>query len=240
MKFKTLFAAVFLASSSALAAPKELHIASSMIAPPFSSIVNGEFQGFEIDLGNEIAKRLGMTAVWHKAEFENLLLEIAANKYDMAISTQTINEERKKVVAFSDPHYCNFMVMLNKNQVPTLENLGEKSVLVVEGTTYEKYALKNHPRQIKRFNTLALATNSLMFGKDAVLITGNFSAMKIKAKYPNIKISEKLDQEKIGISMNKKNTELLGKVNAALASIMQDGTYTKISKKWFGTDIRCK
>lgn len=242
MKRLSLGAALLLAcwGASAHAASGELRIAADMNNAPFSSIQSGKFVGFDIEMGNEIARRLNMKPVWSNVKFEDLLLNISRKKYDIAISSQAIKEERKKSVDFSNPYYCDATILLGKGKPPMLKDIGKGNVGVIKGTIYADYALKNYPHQLIRFNNDKEMLSSLLFGKLDYVIQSRFGGLLMESANKNLKIGEQIQSQEVGMSVAKGNTALLKKVNAALNDMLADGTYAKLSQKYFKGDIRCK
>lgn len=240
-KINILAGVVLAACGTAFAAPTgELRIAADMNNPPFTMIKQGKFEGFDIEIGNEVARRLNLRPIWSSVKFPDLILAIRTNKFDIAISSQGITEERKKVVEFTQPYFCGAMVLISKGEEPTLQNIKGKKVAVVQNTIYDAYATKNFPRQIVRVKDDKQVINALIFGKTEVGLMSRFVALQAEDKYKNIKVGEQLTREEAGMTVNKANTELLKKVNKALDDMVADGTYSKISKKFFGGDLSCK
>src|SRR3954463_19617 len=104
MKLKILVLLLF-ASATALGSTGKLTIATEGVAPPFNFYKGKELTGFEVEIANEIARRMGREPRWVTRKFESLLIGLQQDRYDLVAASHTITEERAKAVDFSAPHY---------------------------------------------------------------------------------------------------------------------------------------
>src|SRR5688500_17895263 len=82
-----------------------LPIGTDATYPPFETVRGGRFEGFDIDLGNAVAKELGAEARWVNTSFDGVFPALLAGKFDLVMSSVTITEERRQRLAFSEPYY---------------------------------------------------------------------------------------------------------------------------------------
>src|SRR5687767_8407002 len=82
-----------------------LKVGSCLDYKPFEFVKNGEEMGFDVELSEEIASRLGLEVEWITANFDTIFTDVAAGKFDMVAAASTINEERLATVDFSDPYF---------------------------------------------------------------------------------------------------------------------------------------
>ena len=199
-------------------------------------------KGFDIDIGNAIAKQLGLEPEWKAHAWDTMLIALNQGRFDFVIASHTITPERAKAVDFSKPYYCTGNVIVSKPGGPkTPADLKGKVIGAQLGTTFEEFAKQFDPKQIKTYQTNPDALQDLLMGRIDAWITDQFTALEaVKSRNLNLQISNLLNTEKIGMAVAKGNSLLLAAINKALDDIQSNGVYEQISMKWFGKDIRCK
>jgi len=202
-------------------------------APFEVRLENGSFYGFDIALGEAIAKELGLKVDYIDTDFAGIILSLNSGKFDIAMPAMTITEERKKSINFSDPYFdtgLSLAVPAN-SPVQKLDDLNGKIVGVQLGTTGDLYAssLKN-VKEVKRYPHAPDAFLDMKNGKVDAVINDDVVSKPIVAKDPNSFkiISGLLTIEQYGIAVPKDNEALLQKINAALKKIKENGTYDQI------------
>ncbi|WP_287372914.1 ABC transporter substrate-binding protein [Oceanithermus sp.] len=211
--------------------------------PPFNFFDDqNNLKGFDIDIGNAIAKQLGLEPEWKAHAWDTMLIALNQGRFDFVIASHTITEERAKAVDFSKPYYCTGNVIVSKPGGPqTPEELKGKVIGAQLGTTFEEFAKQFGPKQLKTYQTNPDAVQDLMLGRIDAWITDQFTAIEaIQSRDLNLQISGLLNKEEIGMAVAKGNSLLLAALNQALDEIQANGVYEQISMKWFGKDIRCK
>lgn len=229
---------------TAIKASGTLYVGTEPTYAPFTYTQGKKIVGFEAELAEALAKRLGLKVEWKPSAFDTLLIGLGQNRFDMVISSHGITPERQKAVDFAQPHYCSGGVILARANGPlTVAALQGKTVAVQLGTTYAQRAQKLPGlRSVKTYPTNADALQMLLSGRVDAFITDRFVALEGRKRFPQagLKLGEMLFQEKIGIAVKKGNTPLRNALNQALTGMMKDGSYQKLSAKYFGEDIRCK
>jgi polar amino acid transport system substrate-binding protein len=218
-------------------------IASEGKFAPFNFVDNGKLTGFEIDVANAVAARLGLKVEWKTMGFDGLLVGLQQDRWDMVIASHGVTEERARAVTFADPHYCTGGVIISKDgAIRTARDLAGKVVGVQTGTTYYDNAKKLPVKDVRNFPQDNSARAALETGHVDAWVTDKFVGKASLAATPatSLKMGDFLFTEKIAAAVSKGNTGLVTEVDKALAAIMADGTYAAISKKWFNEDIRCK
>ena len=211
--------------------------------PPFNFFdEQNQLKGFDIDIGNAIAKQLGLEPEWKATAWDSLLIALNQGQFDFVIASHTITEERAKAVDFSKPYYCTGNVIVSKPGGPqTPDELKGKVIGAQLGTTFEKFAKQFQPRDLKTYQTNPDAVQDLLSGRIDAWITDQFTALEVlKTRDVQLEISEPVNTEKIGMAVAKGNSLLVAALNQALDEIQANGVYEQISMKWFGKDIRCK
>lgn len=214
--------------------------------PPFNYFdAKGKLTGFDIAVGNALAKQMDLKPNWKAQSFDTLLISLNQGRFDFVIASHTITPERSRAVDFTHPYYCTGNVIVAKPGGPdTKAALPGKKIGVQVGTTYMQSAEKIpgvKSSDIKSYATNPEVLQGLLSGRLDAWITDQFTALNAEKKRDvKLQISNLLDVEQIGIAVAKGNTTLLNALNKALAKIQSNGTYLKISDSYFGKDIRCK
>jgi polar amino acid transport system substrate-binding protein len=220
-----------------------LVVASEGKFAPFNYVDGGKLVGFEIDIANAIAAKMGLKADWKSMGFDGLLVGLQQDRWDLVIASHGITEERAKAVTFATPHYCTGGVIISKDgAIRTAKDLTGKVVAVQTGTTYYDNVKKLPVKDVKNFPQDNTARAALESGHVDAWVTDKFVAKASLAATPGtpLKMGDFLFTEKIAAAVAKGNTGLVTEVDKALATMLADGTYAAISKKWFGEDIRCR
>lgn len=221
---------------------KVLNVAFEGTYPPFNFMNDSnEFQGFDVDISNEIAKRLGVEANFIATKWDGLIGGLKANKFDIIIGQMTVTEERKKSVDFTDPYVVTGSVLVTReetNDISKLEDIKGKKVGVGGGTTFEEVANSVDGAEVKLYKSVSDYLEDLKNERLDVIINDQLLiSYNIKENNLPIKIaSDIVNKDEIGMAINKGNEDFVKKVNTALSNMKADGTYNEIYKKWFGTD----
>lgn len=221
-------------------AEKTLRVGTEAAYPPFEFTKDNsnELQGFDIDLMNAAAKRAGYKVEWKNMGFDALIPALQSDQLDAAISGMSITDERKKIVNFSDAYYSagSNAVFKVGADIHTAADLAGKTLAAQIGTTGADEAHTIPGATVKEFNSAPDALQEVLGGGSQVaIIDGPVAAYYLKLEPGKYEMFPTGTPEiPIGIAMNKNNTELLQKINTALADMKKDGEYAKIQEKWFG------
>lgn len=211
--------------------------------PPFEfKNASGTFEGFEVEVATEAAKRAGLTVNIADYGFQALFSAIASKRIDVAISSITITPERLKTLSFTQPYYDSDMGIAVKDgsAIKAIADLKGKTVGVLSGSTGEKWAKEHQASDgiadVKGYNTQQDVLLDLNAGRiDAVVsdVPGmQYAFSKMKGMSVAIRIKT---GEEYGL-MLAKDSPFLTKLNDALTAMKKDGTLAAIHKKWFGND----
>ncbi len=231
------------AGFSASSYAETLRVGTEATYAPFEfAAEDGTLTGFDVELIKAVAAEAGYDDVQiSNMPFDGLIPAIFTGQIDAVIAAMSITPERSKRVAFSDPYYTSGLSVLiledNKTKYPDVNSLKGKQLCVQIGTTGALKAEELSPGKVKAFNTEPEAFMELKAkGCEGVVndrpINLYFLA-KSNASEGVMEIPEILTAEKYGIAVNKKNTELLEKFNAALKKLHENGKYNEIYQKWF-------
>jgi len=206
----------------------------------------GNYAGFDVELAQEIAKRMGKKLEFVPTAWTAIFTALSSNKYDCIISSLSITEERKKTIAYTRPYIANNQVIIvNKDNadISSEKDLGGRIVAVQMGTTSDDACVefqKSTPfKEFKRYEGMVQALNDLKIGRvDAIvtdLVIGKYFVANDTESYKLVTTT--LPNEPIAIGFDIKNKEYCAEVDKVLEEMMNDGTLAKISEKWFGEDM---
>ncbi|MFY0545989.1 transporter substrate-binding domain-containing protein [Brevibacillus sp. H7] len=219
-----------------------LKIAIEGAYPPYNYMnKDNQLEGFDVDISNELAKRLGVKPELIAIPWDSMIPGLLAKKYDIIVSDMAITEERKKKVDFSDPYFhTGQMLFVPANS--TIKDPSEikgKKIGVTISTTAAEIATQLGA-DVVLFKSDFLAFSDMANGRLEGFITdqGVGARIMMDNKYDGKSVGNLLNTEAAGITIRKEDTALKEKINKALADMKNDGTFEAISKKWFGRDIR--
>jgi ABC-type amino acid transport substrate-binding protein len=219
-----------------------LQIGSCLDYKPFEFVKGGDEMGFDVDLAEEIASRLGLEVEWVTANFDTIFTSVAAGQFDMVAAASTITEERLQTVDFSDPYFSARQgLAVNVEKTPDIKSqadIGEGHVIGVQkGTTGKAWAEENlvpQGAEIKTFDGAPAAFTDLEAGGVDAVVNDEGSSLAEVAERPSLEVVEAIEtDENYGFAIAKEDAALTEAVNEALAEIVADGTYAEIFKEWF-------
>jgi len=226
-------------AAEAKPAATKIRVASDAAYPPFETVdeKTKEMVGFDIDLFKAIAEKEGLEVEFVNIGFDPLLAGMAQCQYDAAISAITITDERKQNMTFSDPYFKAgqaITVAASNDAIKSEADLKGKTIGTQLGTTGDILAKKIEGANVKAYDSVDLAFQDLLNGQVEAVVADNVPSEGFVGKSPDkIKIvGDLLTSEDYGISVCKKNTELLEKINKGLAAVKADGLIEKLNTKW--------
>ena len=241
---KVSVAALALAFSlSSTAADKKLVVATDTAFVPFEFKQGDKYVGFDVDLWDAIAKELKLDYTLKPMDFSGIIPALQTRNVDLALAGITITEERKKAIEFSDGYYksgLQVMVRNNENDIKGISDLNGKVVAVKSGTGSVEYAKANiKSKDLRQFPSIDSAYMELGTNRaDAVLHdTPNILYFIHTAGKGRFKaVGDSIEAQQYGIAFPKGSDDLREKVNGALKTLKENGTYNTLYKKWFGTE----
>jgi len=234
-----LLAASITAAAPALASPQELVWAADAEggAPyTFPDPRNpAHIIGFEVDLANALAARLGRTARFVQNQWDGLVPGLERGDYDVVINGLEITAERAEKIHFSNPYFYSTLTITRRIDDPRIErpeDLRGRTVGVLKVTYAQKYVedlgnvnIRSYDGQVQPFIDLALAR------LDAVVMDTPIALYY--AAGPHVKnIEIPAARMTFGIGIRQTDEELLQQINTALESLKQDGTLKNIYSDW--------
>lgn len=242
-----LLASAFTAQARSLEEVKKdgkINIATEGQFAPFNFFQGAKLSGFEIELAELVAKKMGVTIEWKALGFDALLAGLRQDRWDLVIASHGITEERAKAVTFADPHYCSGGAIVSLDPaIHRVADLNGKTVSVQTGTTYLDNVKKlTGVKEVKNFPQDTDARGALLTKRVDAWVTDKFVAAIAIASNPNagMKLGDFVFVERIAAAVAKGNSSLVQGYNKALAEVMADGSYAALSKKYFNEDVRCR
>ncbi len=218
----------------------EIVIATDATYPPFEFMEKGTLKGFDVDLGNEIAKELGVKVKWLPLPWSSVLGSLETGKCDLVMSGMTITKERKeKGYGFSRPYFLSGQAIVRRKndlRIQKLEDLKNRISSVQEDTTGQ-FALDKlgvPKSQILKFDQLQDGLLNLRNGKcDATVADLPALQYQLKRSYSELEFAGGVFvYEYLGLATQKSEAPLISALNLALDNIMVDGRYAKIYREW--------
>ncbi len=206
--------------------------------PPFSFMENKMVVGSEIDIVNEIARRLGKKIIFQNMPFDALLPQIQLGSIQIIAAGMTPTAERAKQVFFTPSHIDNdilVMVSLKDKPVTNVKELQDKRVVVNEGYTADYYVSSLKIPTVIRLSTIEEALLALKSGRADVLVSAKKALQEFFALDSSSIFTETIipdTKEEYALVVSKKYPELFAEVKKALDDMKKDGTLDQIKNKW--------
>ncbi|MHC1721550.1 MAG: basic amino acid ABC transporter substrate-binding protein [Clostridiaceae bacterium] len=216
---------------------------------PFEMVDNNSnIVGFDVDLGNKIAEKLGVKAEFVNTSFNGIIVALTSDKFDMIISGLSVTDERKLQIAFAGPYLQSAQTVIvssDNTEIKSIADLKGKVIGVQLGSTGEVAANKLEGlKEIKSYDAVPDELIDLATGRlDAVIVdkpVGGYYVTQSSNKDAYKTLDEALVKEDIGIGLEKEDAALTAEVQKIYDGLVADGTMSKISVKWFGYDAYAK
>lgn len=207
---------------------------------------NNEIVGYDIDLANEVAKRLDIKLKIQPINWDSKDQELNTGNIDCIWNGFTINEDRKANILFSDPYMNNQQVLVVKadSSYKSQADLAGKIVSLQAGSSAadalnSKADFKASLKEVVELKDNATCLMDLQTGNaDAVVMDEIVARYYVQMKGEKYKVlDDALAAEEYGIGFRKADVQLMTKVNDTLKEMAKDGKIAEISNKWFGKDI---
>jgi ABC-type amino acid transport substrate-binding protein len=238
-----LFAVAALSGAAAFAqagAPLRTGV-DATFAPHAMTRLDGGLQGFNIDLGEELARRLGRKITIEGTEFSGLVPGLNAKKYDFVLAPVTATPERAKAMLFTEGYLdtdYTFVIRKGAPVIRTLNDLKGKTVAVNKGSAYENWARDNAPKYGFKYDVYgnnADAVQAVQSGRADANLAGTTAAAWASKQNPAVQTTYTV---KTGLVWalafrldDKAGRDAAGTV---LKCMKMDGTIGRIAQKWFG------
>jgi polar amino acid transport system substrate-binding protein len=235
-------AAILAAGGMALAQEPPLRTGvDATFAPHAMAKLSGGIEGFNVDLANEIAKRLHRSIEIDATQFSGLLPGLQAGTYDFIAAPTTVTKERAENMLFTEG-YLNtdfqFVVKKDTPDIKALEELKGKVVAVNKGAVYDSWARELADKigwTIESYGTNTDAIQAVISGRAYANVAGNTASAWAVKNNPAIKLSYIYTTGMVWATpVRKDNAALRDKLEIAIECMKKDGTMSRMHERWFG------
>ncbi|WP_395711926.1 ABC transporter substrate-binding protein [Reyranella sp.] len=225
-------------------APGKLRIGTYFVNPPFEYVVDGRRIGFEVDLMNDLARRLALAPEFVDTRWETILQEMQEGRYDCIVGGITITPQRERTLAWSTPYMTTTLsLVIDVRRSPRIRDIADLRTALVgvqAATTDYDIAVAMKARgeigsiKVYPFAEIGQAMVDLAAGRITAVMKVHPVAAWLARRTPGLRIVAQVpnDPQPLGIGLAKSNAALLAAINGALADLRQDGTYDRLSRKW--------
>jgi ABC-type amino acid transport substrate-binding protein len=202
---------------------------------PFDGLgSHGDFFGIDVDIANDLARRLGKRAEFVIAGYDSLYDVLRVGQAEATISALPIDPGKLGLWAYSQPYFEAGQVMVTKP--PGFPKTSVVSLAVEYGSDADaaaRYLARRRAGvEIKYAPSAADALKAVVNGwADAAIVDG-VSANQLLPKFPELQIAEQVTNDPYAIAVWGESAQLLGAINAELAGMKQDGTLQRIVNEW--------
>ena len=198
--------------------------------------------GFDVEIGEAIAKHLGVKAEFVEGKWDGLIAGLDAQRYDAVINQVGITEERKAKFDFSDPYISSKAALIVREDNAEIAGFGDLS-----GKRAAQSLTSNYGKMAEEAGAQLIGTEGfdqsialVVQGRADATINDSLSFLDFKKKQPNAPVKIAATQGEAaqsGVIVRKGDPELVAAINEALKAIQADGTYKQISETYFGEDV---
>ncbi|CAN7421656.1 MULTISPECIES: transporter substrate-binding domain-containing protein [unclassified Devosia] len=241
MKKIMLAALAALALGGSAMAQESIRIATEGAYAPWNFLDDsGKPAGFEIDLGNAICEKAGLTCEWLINDWDSIIPNLLAGNYDLIMAGMSITDERLETIDFTQNYFppdpSKFVAMAGTEI--DFAALSGKRVGVQGGTIQAAYAEENFAagNTVVTFATADQAMADLAAGNlDTILADGAYLEPVVAASGGGIAFigEDVLIGNGVGGGLRKEDTELKAKLDETLTALKADGTVDELIAKWF-------
>jgi polar amino acid transport system substrate-binding protein len=237
-----------------------LTVSTDPAYPPQSSLneQTGDYEGFDIDVATEIAKRLGVDVAWETPAWDVITAGSWNGRWDTTVGSMTPTNDRQEVLYFTEPYNFTPAVVVvgadNEDVSDLTTDLDGKKIGVCSGCTYDQFLQKNleiegytfdfviDDAEISGYDTDTTALEDLTNGRlDAVITSVTTAQGYIDAGNPVKIVGDPVFYEPLSVGFDKSSDpsseSLYEAVDAIVAEMHADGTLTSLSEQWYGLDL---
>jgi polar amino acid transport system substrate-binding protein len=231
-----------LAAAPALAQEPPLRTGvDGTFAPHAMPVLAGGIQGFNVDLADELAKRLGRKITVDATQFSGLIPALQAGTYDFLAAPVTVTKERADNLLFTEG-YLNtdfqFVVRRDAPEITRLEDFKGKVIAVNKGAVYDSWARDLAGKigwTVESFGTNADAVQAVISRRAFANVAGNTAVAWAAKNNPAIKLSFLYSTGLVwAIPVRKDNVDLRRRLDTAIECMKRDGTLARMHETWFG------
>ncbi len=207
----------------------------------FPNLSGGGYQGFNIDLADEFAKRLKRKIVIDYTQYSGLIPAMQAGTYDFLIAPTTVTKERAESMLFTEGYLnTDFQFLIKKGapKIEKLEDLKGKTVSVNKGSAYDSWARDLEGKigwKVESFGTQTDAVQAVLVGRADANVAGNTAIAWAVKSNPQLELSYLYSTGLVwAVPLRKDSGELRKTLDVTIECLKLDATIAKLHEKWFG------
>jgi cystine transport system substrate-binding protein len=203
---------------------------------------SNKLTGFDVEIGREVAKRLGVNAEFLEGKWDGLIAGLDARRYDAVINQVGITEARKAKYDFSNPYIASRAVLIVRDGNDTIRSFDD-----LKGKKSAQSLTSNFGKLAEQHGAILVGTDGfdqsiqlVLTGRADATINDSLSFLDFKKHKPDAKVrvvARKSNADHSGIIVRKGNPDLVAAINKALDDIKRDGTYERLAATYFGADV---
>lgn len=208
----------------------ELIVGTEAGFAPYEYMEGNEVVGIDMDIAQAIADSMGKKLVIKNMEFQGALLAVQKGKVDLVIAGVSVDDERKKVMDFSNDYVSSTEVVVVNKENPTvagIDDLDGKVIGVQQGNIADFYVSNEDnvkAKEVKRYTKFAQASEDLKNGKIDCIVMDQYPAEELVESNDSLTILDGvLFEDKYAVALKKGNKELLEQVNTVIDQLIADG-----------------
>lgn len=201
---------------------------------------DGKITGFEVDLVNEIGRRLGKSVEFVNTPFNGLFSAVQSGRINIGISSITITDKRLESVAFAQPYYDSdqSLTVTASTGITGLKEMEGKVIGVDTGSTGDMWVEKNKSDynfgEVRRFEGLSPAMLDLVAGRIDGYVSDIPALLYYVKDKSDLKVVERIPTGEKYSMMFKKDDPLAAEVNAVITTLKGEGFIANLHERWFG------
>jgi polar amino acid transport system substrate-binding protein len=228
-------------SNAELIQDGQLLVGTDAPYPPFEigTPEGGDFSGFDKDLMDAIAEKLGLTPTYQNSSFDTIFRDVASGQFDIVAAAATITPARSKVVDFSRPYYESqqALVVPEGSEITSTDDLSGEIVGVQQGTTGQTYAEdETDASEVRGFGKGADALAAVTTEQVAAAIVDQPFAADAVEKQGGIEIAQEIPTGEVYGFPVAPGNPLGDAVDEAIGQLIDDGTMDELYQQYFQTD----
>ena len=207
---------------------------------------SGEIVGFDIDIAKAVGEKMGVEVELKPIDWKAKEMELNSKKIDVIWNGYTITDERKEQVDFTEPYLNNRQIIITPvdSDIKSKADLAGKKIGYQTGSTAEdamkadEDVYKTIEANLMGYDDNNTAMMDLKAGRTAAVVVDEVVGKYYLSKNPGLYVilEDNFGDEEYGVGVRKGETALLTELNKGIEAVKADGTFDKISQKWFGNN----
>lgn len=203
---------------------------------------DGKLTGFDVEIAQEVAKRIGVKADFVETQWDGMFAGLDSKRFDLVANEVGIRPDRQEKYDFSNPYIQSRAVLIVNKDNNTIKGFADLKGKKSAQSLTSNYAdiAKSNGAELVGIEGFNQAIDLLTSKRADATINDSLSFLDLVKQKPDVPVKKVAEQDKAsqsGFLFRKGNKELVDAVNKALSDMQADGTYLKISQKYFGTDV---